>query len=95
MPILHLWIVRNPTVSSILADVLFHLPVDDLGDYAVGAGVGTWKAECHTLWLDEAEATADAQARLRAVRAGLHLVRRADGRVVGVRVPGRETSGSG
>jgi len=88
-PITTCWIVRNPTASSILTDILFSLPTDDLGDYAVGAGVGTWRREMHTVYLSEDEARADAEARLRAVAAGLSLVRRGDGRVVGVKVPER------
>ncbi len=89
-PLRHLWIVRNPGPDSTLADILFRTSADDLGDYACGAGPGTWRREMHTCYLSEDEARADAEARLRAVTAGMTLARRADGRVVGVRVPGRD-----
>lgn len=95
MPVRQLWIVRNPGPDSTLADILFRLPVDDLGDYAIGAGPGAWRSEMHSVYVSEDEARQDAEARMRAVAKGLHLVRRADGRVLGVTVPGKEPKGGG
>ncbi len=94
-PLRHLWIVRNPTSGCVLADILWEQDLDTLDNYILGIGPHLWQAECHTVWTDEDDARADAEARLRAVAAGLSLVKRADGRVVAVRVPGRDRDGGG
>lgn len=88
-PVRTVWVVRNPTPGSTLDDVIWKQDLDGLGDYACGAGPGTWSREMHSIYTDETEATADAEARLAAVARGLTLVRRRDGRVVGVKVPVR------
>ena len=88
-PIRHLWIVRNPTTTSVLADILWRQDIDDLDHYVFGIGRHTWAAEMHTVYLSKDEARADAEARIQAVAAGLNLVRRGNGRVVAVTVPGR------
>lgn len=61
-----LWIVRDPSPHSDVADICFSMPVPRLGDYVLGCPRGAWRGERHTVYTDEGEARADAEARLRA-----------------------------
>jgi len=59
-----LWIVRDPSPHSELADVVFEMNVRQLGDYVVGAGPGTWQREEHTVYTQKDEAVQEGMRRL-------------------------------
>ena len=63
-----LWIVRDPSAQSELADVVFQMNVRQLGDYVVGAGPGTWQREEHTLFTKKDEAVEEGMRRLVRIR---------------------------
>lgn len=63
-----LWVVRDPSAESELADVVFEIAVSQLGNYALGAGPGTWQREHHTAITEKHEAVAEGIRRLVRVR---------------------------
>ncbi len=64
------WIVSDPTPLSELGDILFEQPIRTLHRQMMGISMGgdrnEWQTRNYTLWTDEAEARADAEARLAA-----------------------------
>ena len=71
-----IWAVVDPTPQSELADVLFQTSLRDL-ELQFKGGLSAEKNP--TLFTDRAEAQAEAQARLVALRASQAIVRRAKG----------------
>jgi hypothetical protein len=59
-----LWIVRDPSAQSELADVVFEIDVRRLGNYVLGSGPGTWEREHHTVFTEKDEAVAEGISRL-------------------------------
>jgi hypothetical protein len=59
-----LWIVRDPSAHSELADVVFEMDVRRLGNYVLGGGPGTWEREHHTVFTEKDEAVAEGIRRL-------------------------------
>ncbi len=65
MKIASVWIVRDPTERSEMCDCCWEQQIDKLEAYIKGSPDGAWESEHHTLYLDEAEALRDAEARFR------------------------------
>lgn len=65
-PIKRIWVVRDPSPTSVLVDVLFMCTPSSLHNYARGCQPGDWEREHTTLYFDEPEARADALQRLAA-----------------------------
>jgi hypothetical protein len=64
MKLASVYIVRDPSPRSTLADILFCLRVDAIENYIRGCRVGAWADEHHTVYTTEAEAETDARARM-------------------------------
>ncbi len=59
------WLVRDPTPKSGLADTYFSTTYDELPKYILGTSSwGQWKQEHNTFYDNEREAKADAEKRL-------------------------------
>ena len=65
MKIDRLWVVTDPTPNSVIEDILFDTSPVRFPYYVIGTGADRWRAENTTLYTEEAEARADAEARLR------------------------------
>ena len=65
MNIRRLWVVRDPSPVSELGDIMYEVTVARLPEYVIGTGAERWRAEHTTFYTDEAEARADAEARLK------------------------------
>jgi hypothetical protein len=59
-----LWIVRDPSALSELADVVFQANVRRLDHYVLGCPAGAWAGEQHTIYTDKDEAVAEGIRRL-------------------------------
>jgi len=60
-----IWVVRDPSQHSELADIFWATTLDELPKYILGGGSwGQWKSENHTFYDNEREAKADAEKRL-------------------------------
>jgi hypothetical protein len=59
-----LWIVRDPSPHSELADIVFQMDVRGLGTYVLGCPPGAWLREQHALFTEKDEAVADGVQRL-------------------------------
>jgi len=66
MKIDRLWIVRDPSPVSTLIDIVFETSPARLANYIRGCQPSEWVIENHAMYTDEAEAMADARARLAA-----------------------------
>lgn len=65
MKIEKFWVVRDPSPASELCDILFQTDsVNELARIIVGTGIRQFEHENHAFYLDEAEARADAEARM-------------------------------
>jgi hypothetical protein len=63
-----LWIVRDPSPHSELADVVFEMDPRRLDHYALGCPPGAWAREQHTLFTEKDEAVAEGIRRLVRIR---------------------------
>jgi hypothetical protein len=59
-----IYIVRDPTPGSVLADILYETTIDRLWCYCGGSGPGSWSAEHTAVYTDGDEAYADAAERI-------------------------------
>lgn len=66
MRINRLWLVRDPSPVSVLADIVFETDPIKIANYIRGCLPAQWVIENHAMYTDEGEAMADARARLAA-----------------------------
>ncbi len=66
-PIEKFWVVCNPTVNSILEDILYEATPLTIANYAIGAGAERWERERPAFYHYKADALKDALARLKKV----------------------------
>jgi hypothetical protein len=57
------WVVRNPTFRSELADICWEQEIARLDRYILGSPSNAWAEENHVLYTSQEEAEADARAR--------------------------------
>jgi len=78
MRLTKVWIVRDPSARSELADVLWQQSVGTLDHYIHGCPDRAWQTERHAVYTDLDEALADALSRLAAKQPELVEQHRAD-----------------
>lgn len=94
------WIVSDPTLVSVLEDILFEQPIATLHHQIVGISMGgnrnEWQTRHFTVYTEEAEARADALSRMAAIETSPHTCQTCgvttypieyEGRTVKVTVP--------
>ena len=64
MKLNQIFLVRNPSDKSELADIMFPLYSNELARYIIGCGLSRYEQEQHVMHDDKASALEDAQARM-------------------------------